>query len=84
MMISKYLVGTFDQNTFRHQHLKMDLKRLRKIEARFGNLGWKLFRKIPVGIYLLKVNNRITRSRCEICSKLTIKTPVASFWCIYC
>ena len=30
---------------------------------------------IPVGIYVLKVNNRNTRTRCEICSKLTIKTP---------
>ena len=29
----------------------------------------------PVGIYLLKVNNRNARARCEICSKLTIKTP---------
>ena len=29
----------------------------------------------PVGIYLLKVNKRNTRTRCEICSKLTIKTP---------
>ena len=29
----------------------------------------------PAGIYLLKVNNRNTRKRCEICSKLTIKTP---------
>ena len=29
----------------------------------------------PVGIYLFKVNNRNTRARCEICSKLTIKTP---------
>ena len=28
-----------------------------------------------VGIYLLKVNNRNTRTRCEICTKLTIKTP---------
>ena len=28
----------------------------------------------PVGIYLLKVNTRNTRIRCEICSKLTIKT----------
>ena len=27
----------------------------------------------PAGIYLLKVNNRNTRTRCEICSKLTIK-----------
>ena len=29
----------------------------------------------PVGIYLLKVNKRNTRARCEICSKLTIKMP---------
>ena len=27
----------------------------------------------PAGIYLLKVNNRNTRTTCEICSKLTIK-----------
>ena len=27
----------------------------------------------PSGIYLLKVNNRNTATRCEICSKLTIK-----------
>ena len=30
---------------------------------------------MPAGNYLLKVNNRNTRARCEICSKLTIKTP---------
>ena len=30
---------------------------------------------IPAGIYMLKVNNRNNRTRCEICSKLTIKTP---------
>ena len=29
----------------------------------------------PAGIYLRKVNNRNTRTRCEICSMLTIKTP---------
>ena len=30
---------------------------------------------IPAGIYLLKFNNRNTRKRCEIFSKLTIKIP---------
>ena len=30
---------------------------------------------IPAGIYLLKVNKRNTRTRCEICSKLTIMIP---------
>ena len=34
----------------------------------------------PAGIYLLKVNNRNTRKRCEICSKLTIKTPEQRQW----
>ena len=29
----------------------------------------------PTGIYLLKVNNRNTRTRFEICLKLTIKIP---------
>ena len=29
----------------------------------------------PVGDYMFKVNNRTTRTRREICSKLTIKTP---------
>ena len=31
--------------------------------------------KYPVSNYMFKVNNRNTRSSCEICSKLTIKTP---------
>ena len=37
----------------------------------------KILRKqmeLPAGNYLLKLNNRNTRTRCEICSKLTIKT----------
>ena len=29
----------------------------------------------PGNIYLFKVNNKNTRKRCEICSKLTTKTP---------
>ena len=49
----------------------------------------KLTVKTPdlVGICLLKVNNRNTRRKCEICLKLTIKTPNdanASFLCFYC
>ena len=37
-----------------------------KRDKSFGNLG---------GICLLKVNNRNTRTKCKICSELTIKTP---------
>ena len=39
------------------------------------------FKFFPVGIYLPKVNNRNIKTRCEICSKSTIKTR--SFWCLY-
>ena len=35
----------------------------------------KKFGLHPAGNYLFKVNNRNTRTRCEICSKLTIKEP---------
>ena len=34
----------------------------------------------PAGIYLLRVNNRNTRTRCEICPKLTIKTQEQHQW----
>ena len=41
-----------------------------------------------LSLKLLKVNNRNTRARCEICSKLTVKTPqqtpLAPFWCLHC
>ena len=43
--------------------------------------GREGLRRYPTGIYLLKVNNGNTRSFCEICSKLTIKTPEQ---CLYC
>ena len=36
--------------------------------------------RTPAGIYLFKVNNRNTRTRCEICSKLTINTPERRQW----
>ena len=39
------------------------------------------------GNYMFKVNNRNTRTSCEICSKLTIKIPErhqASFWYLFC
>ena len=34
-----------------------------------------LITRLPADIYLLKVNNRNTRTRLEVCSKLTIKIP---------
>ena len=32
-----------------------------------------LVTKVPIVIYLVKANNRNTKTKCEICSKLTIK-----------
>ena len=32
------------------------------------------------GIYLFKANNRNTKTKCEICSKLTINTPERRQW----
>ena len=37
-------------------------------------------KSISAGIYLVKVNNRNTRTRCEICSKLTLKTSERRQW----
>ena len=34
-----------------------------------------LYSANPAGNYMVKVNNRNTRTRCEKCSKLTLKTP---------
>ena len=41
---------------------------------------------IPANIYMLKVNNRDTRERCKVYSKLTIKTPekhISHFFLVY-
>ena len=35
----------------------------------------------PAGNYMFKLNNKNARTRCEICSKLTIKTPKRRSWC---
>ena len=39
-----------------------------------------LTRNMLVRMYLLKVNNRNTRTRCERCSNLKIKTPEYCHW----
>ena len=38
-----------------------------------------LKRKNPAGNYMFKVNNINTRTRCELCSKLTLKTVIVNF-----
>ena len=41
---------------------------------------WLVRSSNPAGNYMFKVNNRNTRTRCEICSKLTIKIPERRQW----
>ena len=36
---------------------------------------YQMYRPLRAGIYLLKVSNRNTRKMCEICPKLSVKTP---------
>ena len=36
--------------------------------------------KNPAGNYLFKINNSNTRTKCEICSELTVKTPERRRW----
>ena len=38
------------------------------------------FNRKHAGNYMFKVNNRINKTKCEICSKLTIKTLERCHW----
>ena len=64
----------------RYKNLLNGLKGLKKkelfsIKFLFNNILTSCAKANSAGTYLLKVNNRNTRTRCEICSKLTIKVP---------
>ena len=54
---------------------------LNKDPGLFSSHSWLRDKIYPAGIYLLKVNNKNTRTRCEICSELTIMTLEWSQWC---
>ena len=41
----------------------------------------RLFSPFPAGHYMFNVNNRNTRTSCEICSDLIIKTQEQRHWC---
>ena len=45
------------------------------VEIQSPELPQEVLRLTPIGIYMFKVNNGSTRTICEICSKLAIKTP---------
>ena len=55
--------GKFKQSFYQSTHGRLGMDEQKTMDA------------YPAGNYMLKVNNRHTRIRSEICSKLTIKTP---------
>ena len=62
---------------------RFKISRHRKLEEHkwfYDHFKWRKFCKCPANIYLLKINNRSTKKRSEICSKLTIKTSERRQW----
>ena len=51
-----------------------------KMVRTFGNDSCTLILFYPTGNYMFTVNNRNAKTRCGICSKLTIKTPERRNW----
>ena len=79
---------TYDHLYYKYiSHLKnIDIRKVLCLHVNYPIKSKQEKSMNPDGNYIFKVNNRNTR-RCEICSKLTIKTPKwhqASFWCFYC
>ena len=63
-------------NPFCHKHPKIINESLFVLKViRISLVLVILFKHYPAGNYMFKVNNRNTRTRCEICSKLTTETP---------
>ena len=56
------------QNPEKHVSISTNIDQFEQVEMTKN-------RHFPAGNYMFKVNNRNTRTRCEICSKLTIKIP---------
>ena len=82
---SAYVLNEWSQKNTAHnmskiyQHLTQTLHTYAKF-SEIHTYVCVLGVKIPDGNYMFKVNNRNTRARCEICSKLTIKIPERRHW----
>ena len=69
-------------------HVSFQYRLFKFMAAEFNNnWSWSIISLViysvclyPAGIYMLKFNNRNIRTRCEICSNLTIKTPERRQW----
>ena len=74
-LLVKYLRELITITAYLSQNNKHKLyKRKRSRSARIHEGSSEKLQR-PAGIYLFKFNNGNTRAMCEICSKLTIKTP---------
>ena len=72
---------------FQNVSIRRTLCKRRKVDKHPTQLVRPLFLRIKflvsciqAGSYIFKVNNWNNRTRCEICSKLTIKTPEWRHW----
>ena len=70
----KFAWKQFDPNSFPSSNTKYIRQFKEKGESRSMMVAVHISSSCPVNIHLFKVNNRNTRKRGEICSKLTIKT----------
>ena len=91
--IIRHCMSTGSDNEIFHCSLSyIILTKLWKLVARprsVFSIQWKVYYKAffakvlsgyPAGIYLLKVDNKTSRAKCEICSKLIIMTPERQQW----
>ena len=74
MLPHKYIYFSEKQNDL--QLLAFALFHLPYLHSHFSEiLVSEKIGNFPADNYMFEVNNRNTRTRCEICSKLTVKTP---------
>ena len=80
--------GRFICSNMRHFHFsKLILNQIKQVSRTyFFVLYFSIFCKsrYPANILSSNVNSKNTRKRCEICSKLAIKTPGQYHWRFYC
>ena len=68
---NKGTTTTITKTTKTMQNSQTKVNELKLLKLHFAQQSIYL----SASIHLFKINNRITRSVCEICSKLTIQTP---------
>ena len=61
---------------------RLSRKKLRfSLHVKHKSLIFVVKKNYPLNNYMFKIDIKSTRTRCEICSKLTIKTPRPFFYC---